>query len=830
MPEKQPKSPLDQKQERPPSAIGMALDRILDKERNYTANHGKPMSPIVEAFNSIYIDQIKKEARVKDIVKAYQAKLKEELAINADKHSDTYSENMALEYLFASVLTDEEKNNFQSAREREYERQKTGQGEGTKVLSQPAVEVALRWVLESLPGEEPTHEGVEVKSPQIPEEQQEEDEEVAPEIIEPTVEIPPEPEKKEEQKPLNTWEALQQAEEERRKRNTEEPIDEEKWERFKERAEQTEATPKEWKDKLKGLVGKVYEGAKERMTKEYLADRSVALGRSVKQFGSDVVGDFKVAGKGIAHAVANPIETLKNVKSGVEKAKNYGNYFADRNVLLSERSEKLKVDLKKVIEGYNHLPFRQKMYITGGLILGGAAASFYGLPTLASIFAGSMYGMRALGGAGFALNRRKGMDKKLAADEDAKYFGVKLKGKSEAFKNTYAGVLGVAYTGGTAIAGHYAMEKLAGWIGHAPGHHATPAPNHAPVQSHVNSAPHANVPSQEDVAPAMPNAVSDTAPHLAPEVPAAPEMPHISVNATPGRGYEDMAERLWKQLHEQHLDPSHYAENSDIHKLLTADAKTINGVVHNIAKEHGFFNANGTSVQINLHDHMTIDGNGNLNLSVGNDHFIHAPVDAPTTPAYHPEVHVVPHQAEAPATHPEPPISHPTETAPVETKTMPVAPEHPSYVEETKTTPMAPENPIVIENHPAAEPPATNHPDWSTAHQGEYHETVNSIVNHYGLEVPTSEPHLYADSAKHIFVFGGSSEEQAKTIGDYFADPAHANNIIYGTDSQGVYRIPWHVVEGKIFPGAPVRTSGFLGFFSSFMKAPGPDELKQLIK
>jgi hypothetical protein len=256
--------------------------------------------------------------------------------------------------------------------------------------------------------------------------------------------------------------------------------------------------------------------------------------------------------------------------------------------------------------------------------------------------------------------------------------------------------------------------------------------------------------------------------------------------------------------------------------------------VHNIAKEHGFFNPEGgTSVQINPGDHITIGADGNIHLSADHTDFVQAPENAHVTPAYHPnaETHVAaPHaetpiapKVEAPAapvvesapSHPEAP-TRPAESPTaqtVEAKTMPVTQEHPATVETRAPT---------AETHTPAEASTPPSPVESAVHE--------TVTNHFGLKIPMSEPHIYADGAKHIFVYGGSPDAQADVVKQYFADPSHANNIIYGTDTRGAYRIPWHVAEGKVFPGAPIRTSGFLGFFKSFMKAPEPDELEKIIQ
>jgi hypothetical protein len=107
-------------------------------------------------------------------------------------------------------------------------------------------------------------------------------------------------------------------------------------------------------------------------------------------------------------------------------------------------------------------------------------------------------------------------------------------------------------------------------------------------------------------------------------------------------------------------------------------------------------------------------------------------------------------------------------------------------------------------------------------------EQAHSIVNSFGIEVPVTEPHTYADAAKHVFVYGGSPVEQAKSIGEYLTK--NPEGTIFGTDNDGKYRIPWQLVNGELVPGRPVRTSGFFGFFSSFMAAPTPEEFESIIK
>ena len=114
----------------------------------------------------------------------------------------------------------------------------------------------------------------------------------------------------------------------------------------------------------------------------------------------------------------------------------------------------------------------------------------------------------------------------------------------------------------------------------------------------------------------------------------APAMPEVSIAASPGHGYEYMMKRLWEGLPED-LDANKFPEGSDIRRLLEADASSIDRVVHQIAADpsHGFYNADGTNVRIELGSRMTINADGNIQLGDA----VKAPEGAPTTPAYPPE-------------------------------------------------------------------------------------------------------------------------------------------------------------------------------------------------
>ncbi len=449
---------------------------------------------------------------------------------------------------------------------------------------------------------------------------------------------------------------------------------------------------------------------------------------------------------------------------------------------LAERSKELDVEAEErgpwiaefigsIGERYNKLNWKTKLAVTGVLMLG-VSLSAVTVPLLSGALSAALYGQRALAGIGLGINKRKALDAKIAANPD--YW---LAGKSELVKNTYAAALAAVYMGGTAFAVHEGVEALNAlgvgeWLNGAPEH---PAPAAAPI-------PEAPAPAE------VPMTDAESAPPPIPEAEApAPVVPEVSIAASSGHGYEYMMKRLWEQLQEKGLDPDQYAEGSDIRRLLEADASSIDRVVHQIAADpsHGFFNADGTNVLISSDSHMTINADGNIQL----DDMVKASEDAPTTPVYH---------FETPAVSDAPPL-----------------PVDESIVASDDSVLRDNEGNVVYDG------------EGNPVHTGTYETPLGT--NEFGLTIPADEPHIYADSGNtRLFVYGGSSAEQAETIQKYLA--AHPNDIIYGTDDTGTYRIPFHLLEGEVTAGLPVRTSGFFSFFSSWMKAPEPSEFAKIIK
>jgi len=225
------------------------------------------------------------------------------------------------------------------------------------------------------------------------------------------------------------------------------------------------------------------------------------------------------------------------------------------------------------------------------------------------------------------------------------------------------------------------------------------------------------------------------------------------------------------------------------------------------------------SVRIDPSAHMTIGARGELFLSdVGHEYQI-APAHAPVTglPSVGPHV-------EGPAVTPESlDLYFGTQSGAHEINPLTGIPN------EQLSAPV--ETAVPHEQLPAPVETTTPHPVEAATPRPEapISSAAHSIVNSFGVEVQTLEPHLYADSTDHIFAYGGSPTEKMKMVLEYLTK--NPDKIVYVSDDNGEHRIPWHLAAGKVVPaGAPVETRGFLGFFRDFMKAPSPDEFEKIIK
>lgn len=498
----------------------------------------------------------------------------------------------------------------------------------------------------------------------------------------------------------------------------------------------TEGTPKEWREKLRGLV----EGVKEKTewwksSEEHLIHRSQELDAEAEKIGW-VEGRFRAMGEKYA--------------------------------------------------AYN---WKTKLAVGASLGLGAAFTSGVSLPIALACLSG-IAAQRAAGLATMFLKFEKNSHQEKWGKEKAM-----LKA------GLYTVLMGVAikeaieYASETDVA-HAVQAKLEhavqGWLGTI-----LEIPTVSPSRLSVGTV----------------TLASETAP-------AMPEIPTIEIKATPGHGYEYMMKRLWEQLQEKHVGlPANANPDSDLAKLLAADKDSINTVVHNLAKDNEWFKENGMSASIGENAKMTIGTDGNI--WVNSD--ILAPENAHLTPAYHPDGPLTPI---SPMEVESPPVVHEVNLISAQDTVMPAP-------IEDALPPVREEGSLVDSSGNAVldsqgSPVHTGLNEAPASPAAPVSEAI--ISNKFGLSIPTAEPHIYANEAKSMFAYGGTAEERAKMITDYLSK--NPNKVIYAEDVNG-HRVPWLRDlggKGEILQGPPLRTSGFSSLFSSFLKAPSPDDLREVIK
>lgn len=536
-----------------------------------------------------------------------------------------------------------------------------------------------------------------------------------------------------------------------------------------------------WKSKLRELVGKFGEGVSERFTRSrnYLDERAKEL-------------------------------DAKAEMSGLEKwTRNIG-------------------------EKYNKLSTIHKLGIGATLGVGTAVGAAFSLPLALTGVAGLVL-QRAAGAAGMFVSIEKKLQEK-RVQESYQWMAVKERAALDAL--LYTAVMGTAISKGLEVARDYELvEKTREWLGSMFGHQA-----HPPVVSEsVTAATKESVgaafpPSGAAASPELPKSVrgfqaqvreidnailkAQGAPIAAAEVhgPAViPSAPGLPVENAPMQAEAITAPEPTQPEALITSEPSQPEVSSSIPEELPPPQPEAPASSPEVAPPAVPEILEGQNVDID-------DETRRKALE-----FV-----APSSPEA-PSVEAVPANEPAPFETP----SSPTETpsAPVE------APQVPAEIAPSVEAPAAPELPPLQEvplpeqqpiqavdvtagvERPPESIDASIQPEAPSVSAPE----AQSIVNSFNVEVSTVEPHVYADSAaEHMFVYGGSPEKQAGMILKYLIE--NPDKTIYGTDDKGLYRIPWHLVDGKAVPGTPVQTTGIFGFFKSFMGAPKPEEFAKIIK
>lgn len=143
---------------------------------------------------------------------------------------------------------------------------------------------------------------------------------------------------------------------------------------------------------------------------------------------------------------------------GIERTERLDAYLGERLESLHEKAEeygpKAVEAVGSVVERYNKLNWKTKLAVTGALMLG-VSSTAVALPLVSGALTAALYGQRLLGAAGLGMNKRKKLDAKIAANPEHW-----MANKSELVKNAYAVALAAVYMAGTSFIVHEGVEQL----------------------------------------------------------------------------------------------------------------------------------------------------------------------------------------------------------------------------------------------------------------------------------------------------------------------------------------------------------------------------------
>jgi hypothetical protein len=208
-----------------------------------------------------------------------------------------------------------------------------------------------------------------------------------------------------------------------------------------------------------------------------------------------------------------------------------------------------------------------------------------------------------------------------------------------------------------------------------------------------------------------------------------------------------MVYRLWEKMHQ---DPSFKlppgtTPDSDLARLWGADKKSILGVVHELAQNHGFYQPDGKSVLITPHSHLSLrEGMLHFSDSAHAD-TVQAPEHAPTTPAYTPGAEIPRKPTESDLLNEQSWLRHASD-GPGATHAADAASTAPAH-SATEATPS--------HTAPSPEPPpvATGHP--------------TAFENHFRVFVDPTQGHVYTDQNGAFMAYGNNFQDRLRVAKAY---------------------------------------------------------------
>ncbi|MHB0865497.1 MAG: hypothetical protein ACYC1Y_01150 [Minisyncoccota bacterium] len=531
----------------------------------------------------------------------------------------------------------------------------------------------------------------------------------------------------------------------------------------------SEGTPKEWREKLRGLI----KGAKERFGMSERGERLQAY------------------------------LTSRSEESDAQ-AKELG---------------RIEKSFRALGEKYSKLSLKSKIAVGVSLGLGAAAFSSVSLPA-ALAFTSGLAVQRVAGMASMFLKFEKHLEETGAGRKDGFFarqeWYKKLAEKPEERRKEMAMLMAGLYTAGmgAAIKEGVQLASESSW-GEA---------THEWLKEHwpFGHTPETSNTGREVVGKIHPAATGELA--------GMSEMPTVS--ATSGHGYEYMLKQLWQQLQEKHITlPASANPDSDLARLLSADSKSINSVVHQIASDprHAFFHADGSSVAIQPDAQMTIDAQGELHLATPGHDYLSAPAHAPVTPPPHPEVSatVAPHpEASASVTEtPLPTVSHEVTPAagglheqppaPIETA-VPSSVHEQGYLVDSRGVPVVDSQGTPVhtgsyeashENTPSPVEHAAPTPETATHAPSVSVEHAASFVNNNGVPIDPTQGHVFQDVTGVMQAYGNDFAARFDAAQEFVK--AHHNAVVWVQSEKPVF------FENQWRPWVfQVRFSGFGPFGS----------------
>lgn len=150
--------------------VKTVLDEALAREGKYVHNQAKVYTISIEAFTKTHADELDRLKRLNEIAEIYKSEFEKQKKAHSEK-DDRYWHRKAQDFIFGSILTEQEKQELEHSVKNEKSRQEAGwkDREGAHPLFVPAAEYSLSSLLNEInkaKTEQPTIEQPEEKPKQ----------------------------------------------------------------------------------------------------------------------------------------------------------------------------------------------------------------------------------------------------------------------------------------------------------------------------------------------------------------------------------------------------------------------------------------------------------------------------------------------------------------------------------------------------------------------------------------------------------------------------------------------------------------------------------------